>query len=668
MKTTKPRKSGLLSCVLNTSRLPFVFLIAALAVFSSNVQAQWTPVPLNATDIISLAIDPANQANMFAGIGCQNQTTPGNCSSTSGLYKSTNSGSTWVQDTNFNIRGKAVTAIAIAPDNSINRKMFVAVDKQGVFKSIDGGQSWTQAFIRPATNPTANYAEHITQIIITNKIGNQQAIYALVRSDPSGYTGAAGIYATVDDGNTWNKMYTGSDILKMAVAKNQANTLYVSTTPTGELRKASNVNPASSFSSINFASITSGLPLNGVVTDFIIDPSNSNYLYATAFNNSVEGFYRSINAGASWTSLSTNSFSKLAVDTAQAPTKYYGSKNDSQTNQAQYHIYSSTNGTTWTIDDSTHPGFPDSPKVLDVANGVVYAGVSTGLFKNGTGDVVASGLDIRLTVRPTATVREGGDITYSMTLQNLSTNVDATNFTVTSTTALPLGTTFVSATPTTNSCTVSQTRMVSCNVASINRNSLANLGVTVRLPNPFTQNQVSMTFRANVSGDTNLANNTNITALTTVSQTGNLTVPVANNSPTPRTVRVGDTASPPFALSATPVSATDQLTYIIESGGNGTLGTFQFVNPSNALGTESLSPNFTYTPNSTGATGTDTIRFRVRDNQNRTSTTSGTFTINVTAPASNPTVSPQTTGSSGGAVHPIIFFLLGLMLLGRRFK
>ncbi|MDH5259542.1 MAG: hypothetical protein OEX07_16120, partial [Gammaproteobacteria bacterium] len=203
--------NALFARVLKASTKSIFSLFVVLMLLSVNAQAQWSKMSLSATDIHSFAIDPSAPANMFAGTKCIG-TGDGVCTAITGLYRSTNAGVNWTQVTSSLFSQKAVHVIAIAPDNTVNnKKMFISVENSGVFKSVDSGLNWTPAPIKPTGNPTFNLTQYVSQILVTNTIGSQQVTYAVVSSS-SQYQNAGGIYATVNDGVTWNQIYIGDGI------------------------------------------------------------------------------------------------------------------------------------------------------------------------------------------------------------------------------------------------------------------------------------------------------------------------------------------------------------------------------------------------------------------------------------------------------------------------
>jgi len=104
--------------------------------------ASWRPssVGLPYTEILSLAISPnyASDRTVFAG------------TSDAGCFKSTNGGSTWSACTT-GLAVYCIQALAISPDYAHDQTVFLGTNevqssppRGGVFKSTNGGQSWTR--------------------------------------------------------------------------------------------------------------------------------------------------------------------------------------------------------------------------------------------------------------------------------------------------------------------------------------------------------------------------------------------------------------------------------------------------------------------------------------------------------------------------------------------
>jgi photosystem II stability/assembly factor-like uncharacterized protein len=85
--------------------------------------------------ILSLAIDPSNPQNLYAGVGTSESATGGG-----GIYKSTDGGQTW-QQTSAGMPAEAlILAIAIDPTNS--KVIYAGDNASGVYSSLNGGETW----------------------------------------------------------------------------------------------------------------------------------------------------------------------------------------------------------------------------------------------------------------------------------------------------------------------------------------------------------------------------------------------------------------------------------------------------------------------------------------------------------------------------------------------
>ena len=126
--------------------------------------------------------------------------------SSGGLWKTTNAGTTWtpVMD------GEASYSIAnvvIDPNNTNviwvgtgenNAQRSVAYG-DGVYKSVDGGRSWTNVGLKAS--------EHIGKILIDPT--NSNIVYVAAQGPLSTKGGDRGLYKTEDGGATWNKILDG---------------------------------------------------------------------------------------------------------------------------------------------------------------------------------------------------------------------------------------------------------------------------------------------------------------------------------------------------------------------------------------------------------------------------------------------------------------------------
>jgi len=178
--------------------------------------------------------DPRNSDNLFAG-------TWGN-----GIYKSTDGGQTWTA-INTGLRAGFIFDIAIDPNNSAH--LLTTAYRFGVYETFNSGETW---------NHTSRMKEGTIVYSLEFDEKNPKNVYAGVRhptyydtNNEPHYPG--GVYRSTDGGTNW------------------------------ELKRA-------------------GLP-DDYVYDVTVDPSNSSILYVAMHKT---GVYRSLNRGESWSTMSGN--------------------------------------------------------------------------------------------------------------------------------------------------------------------------------------------------------------------------------------------------------------------------------------------------------------------------------------------------------------------------
>ena len=197
-----------------------------------------------------------------------------------------------VQSYSIGPEGGTFTAVVVDPkDSSI---IYLGTYGAGVYKSSDGGNSWTQK-INGLANPL------IQSLAISPQ--NSAILYA--------GTYNSGIYKSTDGGNSWanaNAGVSGSLIVYDVEVdpSNPANVYFASRKSgslVGQVYKSTNAG-------LSWNLIFSGenLGTGDYFYDIDVDPSDSNILYLAAHEH---GFYKSTSAGASFTTIN-NGISDLS--------------------------------------------------------------------------------------------------------------------------------------------------------------------------------------------------------------------------------------------------------------------------------------------------------------------------------------------------------------------
>ncbi|HQQ92942.1 MAG TPA: T9SS type A sorting domain-containing protein [Bacteroidia bacterium] len=230
---------------------------------------------LKAGRINFITIDP-NNSNLWVGAPA------------GGLWKSTNGGSSWTTNTD-NLGVIGCSDLAIDPTNS--SIMYLATGDGdagdtrsiGVLKSSDGGLTWN----------ITGFSYAVTSGMLIRRIiihpTNTQILYIATNN---------GIYRTTNAGGTWTQVSAGSTY-DLEFKPGNPNTVYAA----GTTFKLSTNN------GLTFNTISAGTPTTGVNRMAIaVTTADTNYVYVLASNSTgsgFQGFYRSINAGVTFSLMSS---------------------------------------------------------------------------------------------------------------------------------------------------------------------------------------------------------------------------------------------------------------------------------------------------------------------------------------------------------------------------
>jgi photosystem II stability/assembly factor-like uncharacterized protein len=254
----------------------------------------------NSGRISDFAVNPNNLSEYYVAV------------SSGGLWKTTNSGTTWtpIADT---IQAYAMGCVTLDPNNPFvvwlgtgeNNHQRALGYGTGVYKSIDGGQSWKHMGLKDS--------RQIGGIVIDPR--NSDVVYVAAEGSVWGPGGERGLYKSTDGGNTWN------NILKISEHTGVNNIIYDPRNPdilfaTSEQRRRhvfakigggpETAVYKSTDSGATWEKIIKGLPtvdMGGM--GIAISPANPDVVYLSVEAAEKQGgFFRSTNRGTSWEKMS----------------------------------------------------------------------------------------------------------------------------------------------------------------------------------------------------------------------------------------------------------------------------------------------------------------------------------------------------------------------------
>jgi len=311
-----PFRGGRTRAVCGLPSQPNVFYIGAVngGVWKSDDYGRtWNPIfdsqPTQSIGAIAVAPSDPNIIYVASGEGLHRP----DLSVGDGIYKSTDAGITW---THLGLRdGQQIPALVVDPRDS--NRLFAAVlghpyganAERGIFRSTDGGQSWTKVLYQDDATGGSN---------IEMDPSNPNVLYASLWDsrlgpweDKNMYTGPnSGLFKSTDGGDTWRPIMKGlpANIVQVntAVAASQPSRVFavVGTTEPGVYASGKGLGVfRSDDGGENWTRITEdGRPAyrigGGDLPVVRVDPKNPDVVYSAGIVT-----VRSTDGGKTWTSI-----------------------------------------------------------------------------------------------------------------------------------------------------------------------------------------------------------------------------------------------------------------------------------------------------------------------------------------------------------------------------
>lgn len=252
-----------------------------------------------------------------------------------GVWKTTDFGRTWLPIFDDQPTG-SIGDVALSPSNP--NIIYVGSGEglqrpdlsvgNGIYKSTDAGKTWTRLGLRDA--------QQIGGLAVDPT--NADRVFAAALGHPFGPNTERGVYRSVDGGATWQRvLYKNENVgaIQVTIDPNNPQIVYADMWAGRYMPWEANYNGPGSglYKSVDggttWTQLTAGLPGDAEGLGrigFAIAPSNSNRMYAVVDATKGGGFYRSDDAGASWTLLSAdnrlwgrgNDFAELKVNPKNA--------------------------------------------------------------------------------------------------------------------------------------------------------------------------------------------------------------------------------------------------------------------------------------------------------------------------------------------------------------
>ncbi len=294
-------------------------------------------------EIRSLLIDPKDTSILYAGTNW-------------GLFKSTDGGQSWsIALASVGLFwSEGVYGLTFDPRTT--RTLFAATSL-GVFISTDGGETWR------ATSLSDQYASALAVDAHT-----PSRLYVGTRN--------GAVFRSLDDGGSWQFVsFTEHPVTDLRTDPRAPDTVYAATEGGGVFKSAS--------AGQSWRVVNAGLVSLDVYA-LAVDPRSPDTLYA----GTGDGIFKSADGGMRWADLGLRGMSvtKLAIDPRAPDTLYAVTIAFSADSRLFYLFKSVDGGASWNrADMGLNPTYDRVNTLLIAPDGTLYAGTVAGLFKSADG-------------------------------------------------------------------------------------------------------------------------------------------------------------------------------------------------------------------------------------------------------------------------------------------